>query len=383
MNIERRLTVFSVLLAACRAASGGEWKASVVKSVDALVASCVVLPCSFSHPKEQLPTSRLRGIWHYEAQKDQRIYHQDNTNVLASFRDRTRLLGHLGQGDCSLEITKVKDYDNGPFCFRIELARTEGDASTPDKFSFVENCVKLKMLPDPPKPMLIHANKAFEGRLYTAICSVTHTCPTHAPSLTWSKEDSHDVTTVIREIHAGSWEVQSILAFVPQATDDHRDITCTANFYGRMSSSDNFTLFVKRSENHHHIIIPTVVALVIAVLFGGLCIVMVKKYKRRIAELQGQPSWRNRLSRLSRRRPRENMVDLNHLPSTSTATSSAAGQKFWKTHRPTPKMCQPAEALSAPHGKENKNQPKVWNYKQDVSDDDYENTADLNVYRNR
>ncbi|XP_077432932.1 myelin-associated glycoprotein-like isoform X1 [Vanacampus margaritifer] len=377
MNIRRRLMVLYVLITACHGDFNGEWKATVVKHIDALVNSCVVLPCSFSHPKEQLPSSRLRGIWHHQAQHNQRIYHKDQTNVLPNFRDRTRLLGHLGQGNCSLEMTQIKDYDNGPFCFRIELAATEGDIDHPDKFSFVEDCVQLKMLPDPPKPTLSYANTANESRPYTVVCSVTYTCPTHAPLLTWSMGNAHDVTTVIKEIHAGFWEVQSILIIVPEAKDDHNDVTCTATFYGGMSSSDKFTLFVKRTKNHHHIIIPTVVAVGIIVLFGGLCIAMATKYKRRIAELQDQYSLRNRLSRLSRRTrsdhlqlaqanhrwPRDNMVELKHLPNTST---SGAGQKCWKPHLPCPKS-----------------QPTSFNYKPDISDaDDYENTADLNVYGN-
>ncbi|XP_019741815.1 myelin-associated glycoprotein-like isoform X6 [Hippocampus comes] len=366
MNFKRRLMVLYVLIAGCRAALSGEWKATVVKRIDALVTSCVVLPCSFSHPKEQLPSSRLRGIWHLQTQRDQRIYHQDETNILASFRDRTRLLGHLGQGNCSLEMTQIKDYDNGPFCFRIELAPMEGDTSSSDKFSFVEDCVKLKMLPAPPKPTLtLHANIAYEGLPYTVVCSVTYTCPTHGPSLTWSRGNAHEVTTVIKEIHSGFWEAQSILIIIPEAKDDHSEVTCKASFYGGMSSSDKFTLFVKRTKNHHHIIVPSVVAVGITVLFGGLCIVMVKKYKKRISELQDQSSMRDRLSRLSRRsrRPRENMMELNHLPSTST---SGAGQKFCKPPRPSPKS-----------------QPGSSNYKPDISDaDDYENTAYLNVYRN-
>ncbi|XP_077384377.1 myeloid cell surface antigen CD33-like isoform X2 [Festucalex cinctus] len=367
MNIRRSLMVLYVLIAACHAALNGEWKASVVKRIDALVNSCVVLPCSFSHPKEHLPSSRLRGIWHHQAQLDQRIYHKDETNVLASFRDRTRMLGHLAQGNCSLEITKLKDYDNGPFCFRIELVPTEGDVDNPDKFSFVEDCVKLKMLPDPPKPMLSYANTANETRPFTAVCSVTYTCPTHAPLLTWSMGNAHDVTTVTKEIHAGVWEVQSILIIVPQAKDDHKDVICTATFYGAMSSSDKFTLFVKRTKNHHHIIIPTVVAVGITVLFGGLCFVMATKYKRRIAELQDQYSMRNRLSRLSRRRPRDNMVELNHIdPHRPNTSTSGTGQKCWKPRLPSPKS-----------------QPRSCNYKPEIDDaDDYENTADLNVYGN-
>lgn len=123
-----------------------EWKATVVKSLDALVTSCVVVPCSFTHPKENLPSSRLRGIWHRSNNKNELIYYEDQTRVLENFRGRTRLLGKLGQNNCTLEMTEIKNHDNGPFCFRIELARTETDTSTKDKFSFVEDCVALNML---------------------------------------------------------------------------------------------------------------------------------------------------------------------------------------------------------------------------------------------
>lgn len=120
-----------------------EWKATVVKSLDALVTSCVVVPCSFTHPHENLSTSRLRGIWHLANKQNEYIYDEDGTKVLENFRDRTQLLGQLGQNNCTLEIIEVKDHDNGPFCFRIELAQTA--TNTTDGFSF-HDCVKLKML---------------------------------------------------------------------------------------------------------------------------------------------------------------------------------------------------------------------------------------------
>lgn len=123
-----------------------EWKATVVKSLEALVSSCVVVPCSFTYPKEYLPSSRLRGIWHVSKERDQCVYHPDSTKVLDNFKGRTRLFGQLSESNCTLEMTRVTGHDNGPFCFRIELARTATDTSTPDKYSFVEDCVELKML---------------------------------------------------------------------------------------------------------------------------------------------------------------------------------------------------------------------------------------------
>ncbi|XP_044063626.1 myeloid cell surface antigen CD33 [Siniperca chuatsi] len=388
MDKERKMMTFCLLLAAISSpVLSGEWKANVVKTLDALVTSCIVVPCSFTHPKERLPTSKLRGIWHKSRNRDQRIYSDDQTQVLENFRGRTRLLGRLGDNNCTLEITEIKDHDNGPFCFRIELARTETDTSTVDKFSFLEDCVEFRMLSDPPKPTLIHPKTAIQDHPYTVVCSVTHTCPSHVPKLTWSRGTAD--TEVHREISLGLWETQSILTFIPEEKDDHSEVTCTSQFNGHKTSSSTLKLYVKRTENYKHIIIPSVVGIGTAVIFAVFCIFMVKKYKKRIAELQSQDgSMWNRLSRLSRRirsdgpgpsrsdqrrsiwsrfsrRPKGNTMDSGHMPN-NVNSKSCADQNFSKPRFPSPKS-----------------QPKSCNYKEDLDDgDDYINTADLNVYGN-
>lgn len=93
-----------------------------------------------------MPTSRLRGIWYYSDNPDKRIYDEDVTEVEDNFKGHTKLLGRLGQNKCTLEITEIKDHDNGPFCLRIELVKTDTETSQADKHSFTNDCVELKML---------------------------------------------------------------------------------------------------------------------------------------------------------------------------------------------------------------------------------------------
>ncbi|XP_053183509.1 myelin-associated glycoprotein-like isoform X1 [Scomber japonicus] len=303
MENKRKMMMFCLLLAAISSpVFTGEWKASVAKNLDALIKSCVVIPCSYTHAKDELPHSRLRGIWHLPAGLDQRIYHDDQTTILENYRGRTKLLGNLGQGNCTLEMIEIRDVDNGPFCFRIELVETGTETSKIDKFSFVDSCVSFKMITEPPKPTLIPPKKAIQGHPYTITCSVIHTCPSHIPQLTWSRGTAEEITEVHREIYQGTWEAQSTLTFITEEKDDHKDITCTAEFFGGRKSTEKLTLYVKRTENYNHIIIPAVVGIGTAVIFAGLCIFMLKKYKNRIAELQSQEGtvW-NRLSRMSRR----------------------------------------------------------------------------------
>uniref|UniRef100_UPI001ED8092F myelin-associated glycoprotein-like n=1 Tax=Scatophagus argus TaxID=75038 RepID=UPI001ED8092F len=204
-------------------------KAQVVQTLDALVTSCVVIPCTFTHPQEKLPTSRLRGIWQRSKNRDEHIYYEDRTQVLENFRGRTRLLGQLGQDNCTLEITDIKDHDNGPFCFQIELARTETDTSTTDKFSFVDSCVTLTMLSMSPT-FMTHSKTAIQAQLYTVMCSVTHTCPSHMPSFTWSRGTADEITEDYKELPVGYWQVDSILTFIPREKVDHSEITTMESY---------------------------------------------------------------------------------------------------------------------------------------------------------
>uniref|UniRef100_A0A665T9A6 Ig-like domain-containing protein n=1 Tax=Echeneis naucrates TaxID=173247 RepID=A0A665T9A6_ECHNA len=256
----------------------GEWKATVAKNLDALETSCVVLPCTFSHPKEALPSSKLRKLWHVSTNKGSFIYNEDPTLILENFRGRTRLLQESSTYNCTLEITDIKNHDNGPFCFRIELARTVNDQNTKDKFSFVDDCAQLNMISDPPKPSLVHTDTAREGHVYTITCSVTHTCPSHVPKLTWSKTTSDNIIESHRSMYTGLWEAQSILTFIPEEKDDHSDITCTAEFFGGKTSSSTKKLYIKRTGNYNHIIIPVVVGIGVFLIFGIFGIFIVKKY---------------------------------------------------------------------------------------------------------
>ncbi|KAK1894746.1 Myelin-associated glycoprotein [Dissostichus eleginoides] len=347
MEKDRRLMIYCLLLAAMSIpVFTGEWKANVVKELKALVTSCVVVPCSFTHPGPNLPTSKLRGIWHQSNNRGDLIYDEDETSISENFRGRTKLLGHLGQKNCTLEMSEIKDHDNGPFCFRIELVQTR---TSSEKFSFLEDCVEFKMLPDPPKPKLHHPKTAYQGRPYTVTCSIKHTCPYDPPKLTWSRATADE-------------------------KDDHTDITCTANFNGPKTSSATLTLYVKRSTNYNHIIIPTVVAIGTAI------------QETNCSAQRGDASVWNRLSRMSRRirsdgpgpsrsdqrrsmwsrfsrRPKADTVDMSHIPK-NVNSKSCEGQKVSKPHFPSPKS-----------------QPKSYN-RQEEDFDDYENTADLSIYGN-
>lgn len=76
-----------------------------------------------------------RGIW--SKKTGGIVYHNGRSQVLDHFKDRTRLLGDLNEGNCSLEIDNIKPFDNGPFCFHAEKGN--------DKYRFNNSCVFIVM----------------------------------------------------------------------------------------------------------------------------------------------------------------------------------------------------------------------------------------------
>ncbi|XP_062873412.1 myelin-associated glycoprotein-like [Trichomycterus rosablanca] len=269
------------------------WSAEVEPKMDALVKSCVVLPCHFNYPDPKLPDSRIRGIWHKKDKTWTVIYHQDHTQIVDSFKGRTKLIGHLGEKNCSLEINDVQNHDSSPFCFRAEIPDL-------DKYSFVDSCTSLNIKPNAEKPEMFHEESFEEGTIVFSKCFVRHTCPSHHPVLTWNRRGSK-----IHESHKnnghGVWEVESVITFTSAEEDDHTDITCTATFQGGMETETTRKIFIKRGTKIHHIVIPVAAVLGTAILFGGVCFYMTKRYRRQIEELQSRDGVWSRLSRMSRR----------------------------------------------------------------------------------
>ncbi|KAK3560906.1 hypothetical protein QTP86_022885 [Hemibagrus guttatus] len=217
------------------------WKAEVTNPIDALVSSCVVLPCSFNYPNAQYPESLVKGIWHKTKDRAHRIYDEDSHNIVDNFKGRTRLVGRLGQKNCTLEIDEVKDHDNGPFCFRAEIKGF-------DKFSFEEACVRINMIPEPDKPSLEHDESVAEGIPSLFKCYVRHTCPTHHPTIEWSRSDVKPRVSYKYNGH-GVWEAESLLTLTATQDDDHKDITCSVTFHGDIKSEVTHKIYVKRKTS--------------------------------------------------------------------------------------------------------------------------------------
>uniref|UniRef100_A0A665SZK2 Si:dkey-238d18.12 n=1 Tax=Echeneis naucrates TaxID=173247 RepID=A0A665SZK2_ECHNA len=195
--------------------------ANVPFRITGLTHSCVVIPCSFCYERPL-----TRGIWSKES--GDVIYHNSQSNVLDHFKGRTRLLGDLMEGNCSLEIDNIMPFDNGPFCFHAEKGH--------EKYIFNNSCVFIIMKATPGKPVMSPLPKDVSaGSVITVSCSVTHTCPSHPPEFSWSIPIlSSEVTHIMRT--QDIWEITSTITFMVAGGDGVKNLTCTAIFWRDKSS---------------------------------------------------------------------------------------------------------------------------------------------------
>ncbi|KAJ4931420.1 hypothetical protein JOQ06_025716 [Pogonophryne albipinna] len=161
---------------------------SVPAHVQALVGSCVVVPCSFTpqtpHPlkgrKRVDVRIRFRGGGHIFSLRSTAFNSEDRDQVSRDFQGRASLFGRIADGDCSVKIERISQDNSREF----EMALKRGDEllwGKPRSFS-------LDVVDTPEAPVISGMLSATEGQLVTLNCSVRYSCPSRPPTLRWSWE---------------------------------------------------------------------------------------------------------------------------------------------------------------------------------------------------
>uniref|UniRef100_W5MEH6 Ig-like domain-containing protein n=1 Tax=Lepisosteus oculatus TaxID=7918 RepID=W5MEH6_LEPOC len=257
------------------------WSIETVSEIKSLVGSCVVLPCTFDYEGHDVASFKMSGSWHTEAKDPEYIYHTDIKKIILSFHGRTKLVGKVGERNCSLEIDKVSVKDKGPYCFRIEITGKGVEIPEKDNYSFKEKYVTMALKGEPEKPMLTYTQFAHAGSAYSVTCSVRHSCPTNHPTLSWDRTDGETIVHY-KDIGQGNWEVSSVLTFTPLASDHNTRLTCSAQFFKLNNPQESSITLNVKSEGGAvgvlSIAIPVAAVVVIAIILVGL-------YKWKISRL--------------------------------------------------------------------------------------------------
>lgn len=212
------------------------WTIKVPSSVKGLLGSCVVIPCSYNYPNPGKEVTEFTGMW-IEA-SHQLIYHPDESKMMQQYRNRTELLGDVKQKSCSLKIDPLQQSDHGPFFFRIEIA-------THDSFSYREKTVSIEMIRELNPIRFSVKEEVAEGQAVSASCSVSHSCPTSPPVITWSHPgEAHDRS---QQLEDGQWTATSTLNFHPTSADHNRPLQCTVTYRGGQHHRTSRILTVKHA----------------------------------------------------------------------------------------------------------------------------------------
>ncbi|KAM4735172.1 uncharacterized protein FYW61_005721 isoform 2-T2 [Anableps anableps] len=271
--------------------------ADVPSRFSALTRSCVVIPCSFQDDEDQPMT---RGIWYKKT--GGMVYHNARSIVLDHFKDRTRILGNLNEGDCSLEVDDIKPFDNGPFCFYGEKGEK--------KYRFNNSCVFIVMKASPDKPVMSSVPAEVNaGSAVTVSCSVSYSCSSHPPAFSWSVPFiNNEVSDTL--LSRGVWKRTSTITFVVAGGDGLKNLSCIATFWREKKQASTVTLIVQGTLKHQMeksvpVVIPvSLLVLVLLAVVLGIFFYRKRKHTDDPQKPPPRPEKRRSLwDRLSRRYP--------------------------------------------------------------------------------
>lgn len=94
----------------------------------------------------------------------------------------------------------------------------------------IVSCSSLTVA-SPDKPVISPLPEHMEpGEQFTIKCSVTHTCSSHPPHITWNIQAAKEVLSHV-ERGAGKWETTSTITFIPTGYEQEENLICHASFY--------------------------------------------------------------------------------------------------------------------------------------------------------
>lgn len=191
---------------------------------------CVLVPCSFSYPRDGWDDSTpALGYWY----KDSRVsmasdyvvaVNNQKKWVHRSTQDRFQLVGDPQSMSCSLLIKEAKWEDSGKYYFRVERGSKV-------KFNYKNFEFSLEVTAQPQEPDVYIPETLEPGRQATAICVTRGSfegCPT--PTVSWRG-------AALSSLVPGTPHF-SVLTLTPSPQDHGSSLTCRVEFSRRGESAE-------------------------------------------------------------------------------------------------------------------------------------------------
>eukprot|EP00063_Salmo_salar_P046552 XP_014021387.1 PREDICTED: myelin-associated glycoprotein-like isoform X1 [Salmo salar] len=215
-----------------------EWTVTIPNQISGLMGSCVLIPCSFTHPSAYIPTNVAWYQYSKLPGKYPVVFSRTKPgDIVEHYSGRTELVGRASDGDCSLMINGMILEHNGEDIYPWV------DEVSKSVFAFFQWRVTLEVTDTAPRPQLSVSEVQREGGNITVSCAVLHTCPSSPPSLSFG-----DQRGVVQGYHTeeiqGRWRVLSTISFVARAEDHEKVVACNVTHPGGQTAAGEVVLDV-------------------------------------------------------------------------------------------------------------------------------------------
>ncbi|KAL7840078.1 hypothetical protein AOLI_G00254010 [Acnodon oligacanthus] len=203
---------------------GHGWEVQVPESVKAVEGSCVKISCQTSSHRE-VKWYKYKGVGYPV------VYSRNTADITAEFRGRTSAPGSASQGDCSLQIDNVRQEENG-----ISLYPWIYPETSSNQYKYIQiNVVK-------PEIHISVASPQTDGNLFSATCTVRHSCPSSPPPVQWMGLSYASNGLVSTTLSGGLWTSVTQAQFRANRLDHSRTLICKSTFNGKSIYSPAVTL---------------------------------------------------------------------------------------------------------------------------------------------
>ncbi|XP_075462380.1 myelin-associated glycoprotein isoform X2 [Ascaphus truei] len=203
-----------------------QWSAWMPQTVSAFRQTCVAIPCNFNFPDDLRP-SVVHGIWYYNSPYPKNfppVVLKSKTNTAhESYTGRTKFVGELQLGNCSLQIDKLSMELQGKYYFRADLGGY-------NQYTFSEHA-NLYILEE---PFVVPPEEMASGSEAELTCLVPDNCPDMKPTVSWIDIEGlehHSVYARLEENNA-VWTHISTLKFLPSHKNNGQRLGCKVSFRG-------------------------------------------------------------------------------------------------------------------------------------------------------
>ncbi|CDQ60738.1 unnamed protein product [Oncorhynchus mykiss] len=215
-----------------------EWTVTIPNQISGLKGSCILIPCSFTHPSTYNPTNVTWYQYSKLPGKYPVVFSRTKPgDIIEHYSGRTELVGRASDGDCSLMINGMILEHNGEDIYPWV------DEVSKSVFAFFQWRVTLEVTDTAPRPQLSVSEEQREGGNITVSCAVLHTCPSSPPSLSFG-----DQRGVVQGYHTeeiqGRWRVLSTISFVARAEDHEKVVACNVTHPGGQTAAGEVVLDV-------------------------------------------------------------------------------------------------------------------------------------------